>query len=106
MRTWFALLLAPVLALADQGIALAMASWLCARQHTLPMHALHAAFAAAIVVATLLAWRLWRDTAGASDEAIARRHFMAGLAAAMGALCAAVVLAMWIPPWLLSPCVA
>jgi hypothetical protein len=104
MKIWLALLVAPILALTDQSIALSMATWMCAKQHEIPMHALHVSFAALIVATTLVAWRLWRATAGVGDETIARRHFLAGLAAATGLLSALVVVAMWIPNWLLSPC--
>jgi len=106
MRTWLALLVAPVLALADQSIAFSMATWMCNRQHMLPMHALHASFAAAILVATATAWSHWRRSAAAADPSTERRHFIAGVATASGALSALAVVAMWIPTWLLSPCFA
>jgi hypothetical protein len=106
MRTWFALLGAPCLALADQSVSFATVGWSCAHQHTLVVHAVHGGFLAAIVIGTLLAWQLRRETrsAGAQGEESARRHFMAGLAAASGALSALVVGAMWLPVWILGPC--
>ena len=84
MRTWFALLGAPVLALADQSVSYATVGWSCAHQHTLVAHAIHGMFLGAVVIGTLLAWRLWRETrpVRAQSEEPARRHFMAGLAAA------------------------
>jgi hypothetical protein len=106
MKIWLALIVAPILALADQSIALSMATWMCAKQHEIPMHVLHASFGALILATTLLAWRQWRATAAIGDETIARRHFLAGLAAASGILSTLVVAAMWIPSWLLSPCSA
>jgi len=106
MRTWFALLGAPVLALADQSVAYATVGWSCAHQHTLVVHAVHGAFLAPILIGTLLAWQLWRETrpVRAQGEEPARRHFMAGLAAASGALSALVVGALWLPVWVLGPC--
>src|ERR671937_2074358 len=79
MRTWFALLGAPVLALADQSVSYATVGWSCAHQHTLVVHAVHGVFLAAIVIGTLFAWRLWRETrpVRAQGEEPARRHFMA-----------------------------
>jgi uncharacterized iron-regulated membrane protein len=70
------------------------------------VHAVHGVFLAAIVIGTLIAWQLWRETrpVRAQGEEPARRHFMAGLAAASGALSALVVGAMWLPVWILSPC--
>ena len=106
MRTWFALLGAPLLALADQSVSYATVGWSCAHQHTLVVHAVHGVFLGAIVIGTLFAWQLWRETrpVRAQGEEPARRHFMAGLAAASGALSALVVGSMWLPVWVLGPC--
>ena len=106
MRIWLALLLAPILALADQSIAYAVAGWACAHQHPYAPHFVHAAFLVAVLAATLAAGTLWRDTRGAAgtDDPAAGRHFLAGLALASGALSALVIAAMWYPAWVLSPC--
>ena len=106
MRTWFALLGAPLLALADQSVSYATVGWSCAHQHTLVAHAVHGVVLAAVVIGTLLAWQLWHETrpVRVQGEELARRHFMAGLAAASGALSALVVGAMWLPVWILGPC--
>jgi hypothetical protein len=108
MRIWFALLAAPTLALTDQSIAFAMTGWACANQQALAMHGVHAIFLAAIIAATVWAWGLWRTTSRSRsrDETVARRHFLAGLATASGALSALVIAAMWVPNWMLSPCFA
>ena len=103
MRIWFALLAAPLLALTDQSVAYATAGWACAHQHTAVVHAVHVVFLAAITAGTVMAWRYWRATPE-MPEPVASRHFLAGIAAASGALSALAVLAMWIPNWLLSPC--
>jgi hypothetical protein len=70
------------------------------------VHAVHGVFLAAIVIGTLVAWQLWRETppVRAHGEESARRHFMAGLAAASGALSALAVGAMWLPVWILGLC--
>jgi hypothetical protein len=108
MRTWFALLGAPLLALANQSVSYATVGWSCAHQYPHVLHVIHGVFLAAIVIGTLAAWRLWSGTrlAGAQEEAPARRHFLAGLAAASGALSALVVGAMWLPVWVLGPCLS
>ena len=107
MRTWFALLAAPLLALADQTISYAAADWTCAHHGTWVAHAVHAAFFVACAASCVLAWQLWRATVPAqADEAHARRHFLAGIATGSAALSGVVVLAMWIPNWWLSPCLA
>jgi hypothetical protein len=104
MRIWFALLVAPMMALADQGISYAAAGWTCARQNAFVGHAVHAIFFAGAVTAALLAWQLWLETRASADEHTASRHFLAGIGIASAALAAAVIAAMWIPNWVLSPC--
>ena len=108
MRIWFALLVAPILALTDQSIAFAMTGWACANQQAFAMHGVHLLFLAATLAATIVAWGRWRATlrAKTSDETLARRRFLAGLATASGALSALVIAAMWVPNWMLSPCFA
>ncbi|MGE5616657.1 MAG: hypothetical protein ACM3X5_07050 [Bacillota bacterium] len=106
MRIWLALLVAPILVLAQQSIAYATSGWECARQYLFAVHAIHAGVLIATVVATVLAWQYWRQTRVESrtNEVIAARHFLAGLAVASGAFSALVAAAMWIPAFGLSPC--
>jgi hypothetical protein len=105
MTIWYALVVAPVLALADQSIALAMTPWACRGQHGIALHGVHVAFALATAAAAWLAWRRWRETSPpAGGEGAARRHFLAGLAIAVSALSLLVILTMWMPTWVLSPC--
>jgi hypothetical protein len=108
MRIWLALLIAPILALTDQSIAFAMTGWACANQQELAMHGVHVLFLAATLAITIAALGPWRATLRAKmrNEALARRHFLAGLATASGALSALVIAAMWVPNWILSPCFA
>jgi lysylphosphatidylglycerol synthetase-like protein (DUF2156 family) len=106
MRSWPALLLAPVLALADQSVAYALAPLACARQGVLLPHAVHFAFLAATVALTLLAWSASRATRDyrPDDAQSATRPFLALTATLTGALCTLVIVALWIPQWVLSPC--
>ena len=104
MRIWFALLVAPVLALTDQGISYAAAGWTCARQNMMVGHLVHALFLATVVTAALLAWRLRRETAAAADERMASRHFLAGVGIASSALAGLIIATMWIANGLISPC--
>src|ERR671936_2946314 len=102
MRTWFALLGAPLLALADQSVSYATVGWSCAHQRTLVVHAVHGVFLVAIVIGTLFAWQLWRETRPmrAQSEEPARRHFMAGLAPDAGPPAALVLRGDWPPVWI------
>jgi hypothetical protein len=106
MAIWLALLVAPVLALADQSIVLSMTTWACRGQHAVALHVVHVTFAIATAVTTLLAWQRWRETASgaAASDAPARSHFLAGMAIGVSALSLLVILTMWAPTWLLSSC--
>jgi hypothetical protein len=109
-RTWPGLLLAPMLALADQGVAYALLGWGCSSQQGALLHAVHAFFLAATACSTFLAWRESRPGRPALREAegftVHRRDFMAQAALGVGLLSAAMIVAMWIPQWMLSPCYA
>ena len=106
MAIWFALLVAPVLALVDESIALSMTSWACRGQHGLALHIVHMAFAIATAAATVLAWRRWRETSHdeAASETIARRRFLAAMAIGVSVLSLLVIVTMWVPTWVLSSC--
>ena len=108
MRIWLALIAAPMLALTDQVVSFAAVGWACAHQQTMAIHAVHAFFLAAVVASTVPALQLWRGDAtrlnGNGGESIARRHFLAGVAACVGALSAGVIAAMWMPTWAIAVC--
>ena len=108
MRIWFSLLVAPLLALTDQSISYAAAGWTCARQNAFVAHGVHALFLAGTIAAAVVAWRLWNETRATApgDERTASRHFLAGLGIAAAVSAAAIIVAMWVPNWLLSPCFA
>jgi hypothetical protein len=38
------------------------------------------------------------------NEALERRHFLAALAVAAGALSVLVIGSMWMPTWIIAPC--
>jgi hypothetical protein len=106
MRIWFALLAAPILALADQIVSYATVGWACAHEHAGAVHAVHALFLVAVIAGTVPAWHLWHVTrfGKAGNEKIADRRFLAGLAAALGALSIVVIVSMWMPTWVIAPC--
>jgi hypothetical protein len=106
MRIWFALLAAPILALADQVVAYATVGWACAHEQPMAVHAVHALFLVAVVAGTVPAWQLWHATRSgkAGNETLARRRFLAGLATALSALSIVVIVSMWMPTWVIAPC--
>ena len=105
MSIWFALLVAPTLALADQVIAYAAVGWACTHERTVIVHAIHALFLVAATASLWPAWRLWTATYANADETAKRRHFLAGLAIASGALSVLAIAAMWMPTWVIAPCI-
>ena len=82
MRIWFALLVTPILALADQSVALSTVRFACANQDVLAIHAIHATFLVVTIVATLGAAWVLIGTARTSnaDPYAARRPLVAGRA--------------------------
>ena len=113
-RLWMPLLLTPLLALAAQLAAYALAGALCAHQAG---EWIHAVFALAVLAAALLlhmAWRELRRLVEAHGEALPldtdrhapQRLFLAQAAFGAAALATLALLAMWIPQAVLSPCQA
>jgi hypothetical protein len=105
MATWAALILAPLFALADQGVAYALAPWSCAHQDTVAGHAVHALFLVA-TLATLAGALRARHAPNHASNGTHRHEFLALVGVLTAALCAAVIVAMWVPQWVLSPCFA
>ena len=105
MRIWPALLVAPTLALADQAIAYAAVGWACAHEQAVVVHLVHALFLVAAAASLLPACRVWTATHVNGDETVRRQHFLAGLAIASAALSVLVIAAMWMPTWVIAPCI-
>jgi hypothetical protein len=108
MRIWVALVVAPLLALADQAVTFALVHWACAHQSTWIVHLSHAAFLAIATAAAAGAWLRWRETAISADAGAAtvQFHFLAGVAMMIAVLSAVAIVAMWIPTWMISSCIA
>ena len=108
MRIWMALIVAPLLALADLTVSYAAVAWSCAHQAPFAVHAAHALFLIGAAACTLGALVAWRDSGrlAATGESPAQVHFLAGVAFASGALSTATIAAMWIPTWIVVPCLS
>jgi hypothetical protein len=112
MLTWPALLLAPLLALAEQSIVYALATPTCQTQREAWLHGVPLAVILVTLLFTAMAWaqtrRLQRQGRGRphadADASGVRRYFVARMAVWSGALSTLVVVALWIPQWVLSPC--
>jgi len=109
MKSWLALVLAPTVALATQSVMYSMVTPSCSTQTRLQLHLFAAVALAVVIVLAVLAFSessLHRSEPGSmdSDEHHARPRFLSNMAAAVGALAALVILAMWFTTWVLTPC--
>jgi hypothetical protein len=111
MAIWLALLGAPLLVLTDLSVAYALVTPACARQSAMLLHLVSLWFLVLTILLAIQAARLSRrlrtqDVLPDSDHAGNRRYQMALIATGVAALSALVIVARWIPQWLLSPCVS
>jgi hypothetical protein len=108
MKTWPALLVAPMLALTDQTVAYVLVPWSCAHQQILPVHLAHALFLVAALIATIPSWHAFEAERGAPKSDVGevgdRMRFLSISGLLVGVLSMAVIAAMWFPVWVLSPC--
>lgn len=112
MPTWPALLLSPLLALGEQSIVYSLATPTCQTQREEWLHLIPLLFFSVVVLLTAMAFmqvRRLRNEGVASphldgDERGLRRYFVARVAVWSGSLSALVIVALWIPQWVLSPC--
>jgi hypothetical protein len=112
MLIWPALLIAPLLALAEQSIVYALATPTCQTQREAWLHGVPFGFVVLTLALTAMAWRearrLRRTSADAghvdTDARELRRYFLARVAVWCGALSSLVIVALWLPQWVLSPC--
>jgi hypothetical protein len=108
MRIWLALLAAPSLALAAQSAMYALVTPSCSTQTRIAIHAVAAVSLLLCVVFALAARSAGAPVRFAADDDTAEppitRHFLAIVAAAVGAISALAVSCMWIAVWVLSPC--
>ena len=109
---WPALLLAPLLALAEQSVAYALSTPTCQAQAEAWHQLVPLPFALLTIVFTAMAWRAARQLAALghdqphldADTRELRRNFAARMAVWCGGFSTLVIVALWIPQWVLSPC--
>jgi len=115
MTVWPALLLAPLLALGHLSLAYSLVTPSCAVQDSAGLNGLSAFSLTLALLMTALAWRTWSrrlpqherepaQTVSDTDDEANRPHFVALVATLTGAFSSLVILAMWLPLWLLPPC--
>ena len=108
-----ALLVAPTLTLAQQALSFSLVTPSCGRQQVLALHAVSAVSTLLLVAMLAMAIGAWvkarRDLANiavvCTDLHQPRlRVFLAAVATAVGGLSVLVGVAMWVPVFILSPC--
>ena|SRR5215213_5503869 len=105
---WTGLLLAPTAFLLNLEVAYALVPTACSSRAPVLVHLVHLGCLALAVFGGLTAWRSWRGSGetwpGGAGGPISRTRFMAGLGLWTSALFALVIVAQWIPSFILDPC--
>jgi hypothetical protein len=105
---WTGLLLAPIAFLIDLEVAYALVPTACSTRNQLPVHLSHLACLVLALFGGFTAVRCWRATGstwpGEQGGPLARSRFMAGIGMLMSALFVLLIIAMWIPSFILDPC--
>lgn len=108
MKIWLGLLAAPTVVLGAQSADYALVQFACRWGTAAPLCVVSALAFAFSAIATIVAFNRWRTAAvpypASYDERPAREACFAFAAMLVGALCTLVQLMMWLPQWLLSPC--
>jgi hypothetical protein len=105
---WVGLLLAPIAFLVNLEVAYALVPTACSSHHELPVHLVHLACLLLTLYGLFTAWRSW-NTLGATwpseeGDPLARSRFLAGTGLLVSALFVLVIVAQWIPSFVLDPC--
>lgn len=105
---WTGLLLAPAAFLLNLEVAYALVPTACASSTLLLVHAVHAVCLVLAALGAMTALRRWRLTGetwpGGAGGRLSRSRFMSGLGLFLSLLFVLVILAQWIPSFVLSPC--
>ena len=105
---WSGLLLAPAAFLLNLEVAYALVPTACSTGARLLVHSVHLACLFLAAAGALIAWRSWRQTGetwpGGAGGRLSRSRFMAGVGLLLSLFIVMVILAQWIPSFVLSPC--
>jgi hypothetical protein len=105
---WIGLLVPPVAFLLNLELAYALVPAACSSKTGLIVHLVHLACLLLDLSGGFVAWRVWRSAGaewpGDAGGKSARSRFMAGSGVIGSALFALVIIAQWIPSFVLSPC--
>ena len=105
---WAGLLLAPAAFLLNLEVAYALVPTACSTGTELLMHIVHLVCLFLAAAGALTAWRSWRLTGeiwpGEAGGRLSRSRFMAGVGLLLSLFIVMVIVAQWIPSFVLSPC--
>ena len=105
---WFGLLVPPAAFLLNLELAYALVPTACAATGGVIIHLVHAVCLLLALAGGVVAWRTWKTVGagwpGEEGGRVARSRFMAGSGVLGSGLFALVILAQWIPSFVLSPC--
>lgn len=105
---WVGLLLAPIAFLVNLEAAYALVPTACSSHQEIPVHLVHLACLLLALYGLVTAWRGWK-VLGATwpseeGDSLARSRFLAGTGLLVSAMFVLVILAQWIPSFMLDPC--
>jgi hypothetical protein len=105
---WVGVLLAPVAFLLNLEVAYALVPTACSSGNELPVHLTHLACLLLTLYGLVTAWRSWKLVGttwpGGAGDPLARSRFMAGTGLLVSAMFVVVIVAQWIPSFILDPC--
>jgi hypothetical protein len=106
--SWPGLLVAPILALADQSVAYALLEWSCEHQKIAIPNLAHAVFLVLTLATMAMAWGCWRDRPAGkredSGDAATQNSTLGVMAFLVAGLSALIIVGMWYPHLVLAPC--
>jgi hypothetical protein len=105
---WAGLLLAPAAFLLNLEVAYALVPAACSAGSRLRVHLVHLLCLLIAAAGGFTAWQAWRSSGeiwpGEEGGRLGRSRFMAGLGLLLSGLFVLVILAQWIPSFVLNPC--
>ena len=105
---WIGVLVPPAAFLFNLELAYALVPTACSARTVVLVHLVHLVSLAFTIFATVVALRAWRRSGaswpGGEGGRVSRTQFMSGMGILMGVMFALVIMAQWIPSFVLDPC--